>query len=239
MSPPLLERANAGLHAHVAAELMARVPNREARILDLGCGTGAFLGRLATMGYCALDGIDIALPGKPVAGATLHECDLDRTWPFEAESFDAVVAIEVIEHVENMGLVLNELARVLKPDGFTLITTQNVHSVEARTRWLIRSQLKQFDELGDPTHLSPVFLFPFERIAGRHGLRLTRHWGHPLDGSSPTSRPALRWLASGLRILGLHAHPGGDQLCMVLHKARAGDQTSSFDAKRRAVTAHY
>jgi len=207
MSSPRLERANAGLHAHVEAVLMASVTDRGARILDLGCGTGAFLRRLATIGYRALDGIDIALPGQSIAGVTLHESDFDRAWPFEAERFDAIVAIEVIEHVENMGLVLSELARV-----FTL---------------------------GDPTHISPVFLFPFKCLAGRHGLRLTRHWGHPLDGSSPTSRPALRWLASGLRILGLRAHPGGDQLCMVLHKARAGDQTSSFDVKRRAVTAHY
>lgn len=218
---------------------MASVTDRGARILDLGCGTGAFLRRLATIGYRALDGIDIALPGQSIAGVTLHESDFDRAWPFEAERFDAIVAIEVIEHVENMGLVLSELARVFKPDGVVLITTPNVHSVEARTRWLMRSELKQFDTLGDPTHISPVFLFPFKCLAGRHGLRLTRHWGHPLDGSSPTSRPALRWLASGLRILGLRAHPGGDQLCMVLHKARAGDQTSSFDVKRRAVTAHY
>ena len=45
------ERANAGLHAHVAHKVQALVPARNASVLDVGCGSGALLQRLAALGY--------------------------------------------------------------------------------------------------------------------------------------------------------------------------------------------
>jgi SAM-dependent methyltransferase len=232
------ERANAGLHDHVADELIRMAPGRETRILDLGCGTGAFLRRLATSGYRHLTGIDIKTPLVADAPIRYVECDLDRPWPIESGSVDLMVGIEVIEHVENTGTLLQEASRVLRPGGCLLLTTPNVHSVEARLRFLLLGQLKQFDALGDPTHVSPIFLFPARRLVERHALTIERTWGHPVDGSSPTSRPALRALARALRLMGVRGEPDGDQLCTVLRR-RAHEADPSDTAKQRAVTAHY
>jgi 2-polyprenyl-3-methyl-5-hydroxy-6-metoxy-1,4-benzoquinol methylase len=236
----LLERANAGLHAHVLAHATALVPDRNALVLDLGCGTGAFLAQLRLIGYRHLVGLDIA-PPPSLEGVRLNAIDLDACHTGLASgSVRLVTAIEMLEHVENLGGLLAELSRILAPTGKVLVTTPNVHSLEARLRWLLLGQLKQFDTLGDPTHVTPIFRFPFERLAARHGLRVVRCWGFPEDGSSPTSRRLLRVLAGVARLAGLDGDPAGDQLCMVLEPAaRGAGLLAGPEAKRQQVTAHY
>ncbi len=236
---PTAERANAGLHSHVLEQVLARVPDHSARILDLGCGSGALLGRLLVQGYRDLHGVDIVLPADPAPGISYTEADLDApVLPLEAASVHLILCVEFIEHVENPGALLRELKRVMHPDGQLLLTTPNVHSVEARLRLLLLGELKQFDAIGDPTHIAPVFSHPFALLLRRHGLRIERRWGFPSDGSSPTSRPALRLAARLLSGLGLKGSPAGDQLCLwVVHERPA--ERSHQGSKREAVTAHY
>ena len=236
------ERANAGLHAQVAQKVQALMPARNASMLDVGCGSGALLQRLAALGYGNLCGLDIAPPtaqGAADSAVRYIECDLDAcVTPLPAQSVDLALSIEVFEHVENLGSLLDELARVLAPQGLLLATTPNLHSLESRLRWLLTGRLKQFDAIGDPTHVNPLFLFPLDRVLRRHGLELVQSWGFPLDGSSPTSRPGLRAMARALRVLGLRGAPAGDQLCLLIRKApAAGDAT--VRSKRQALTAHY
>ena len=239
MPMPKLERANAGLHPHVIQKVLSRVPNRHARIVDLGCGSGAMLARLLAHGYQDLHGIDIALPADPAPGISFTEADLDAPMlPFQAGSLDLVLCVEFIEHVENPGALLREVARVLHPDGRLLLTTPNLHSVEARLRWLLLGQLKQFDSIGNPTHIAPVFSHPFVLLLQRHGLQVEQRWGFPEDGSSPTSRPTLRMAARLLRGLGLQGEPAGDQLCLWVRRSPQANASAPTD-KRQAITAHY
>lgn len=234
-----LERANAGLHPHVVERVLAEVHDRRSRIVDLGCGSGAMLGRLATQGYRELHGIDIARPADPLPGITFTEADLDApVLPFEPGSIDLLLCVEVIEHVENPGALLKEVARVLHPQGRLLVTTPNLHSVEARLRLLLLGELKQFDRIGDPTHIAPVFSHPFALLLRRQGLQVEERWGFPLNGASPTSRPALRLLANMLGLLGLKGAPAGDQLCMLIGHCRPDTLPVAAD-KRHALTAHY
>jgi len=232
------ERAMAGLHGHSLEQVLALVPRKNATLLDVGCGTGALLVRLEDQGYSTLIGIDIS-PPSDLAGVTLLACDLDaaRT-SIPDQSVDFAVSVEVFEHVENMGALLAEIARVLAPQGMLLLTTPNVHSLEARIRFLLLGKLKQFDEIGDPTHIYPIFQLPFGRVLSRYGLEVVNAWGFPLDGSSPSSRPGLRWLARAARAFGLKDGPRGDQLCMLIRPI-AVQTIAAADAKRAQVTSHY
>ena len=234
----LAERANSGLHAHVLEHILALEPRRDATILDVGCGTGALLSRLREHGYRRLMGLDIAPPAD-LPGIALHSVDLDACeTPLEDGSVDLAIAIEIVEHIENVGRLLDELFRLLAPGGRLLVTTPNVHSLEARLRFLLTGELKQFDRIGDPTHVYPVFQFPFRRVLDRHGFRVDSAWGFPVDGSSATSRLTLRALAGLARAVGLRAAPAGDQLCFLLERNTAAPAASG-DGKRAHVVAHY
>ena len=234
----LTERANPGLHEHVVARAMAITPDRSATVLDIGCGTGALLVRLREQGYTNLAGIDM-VPPAPIRGLRFHALDLDLpVFPLADQSVDLALAVEVMEHVENAGAFLAEVHRVLAPTGSLLLTTPNLHSVEARLRLLLLGKLKQFDSIGDPTHIYPVFSFPFNRLLTRHGLRVAQRWGFPEDGTSPTSRGALKTLAGLARALGVRGDPNGDQLCLVLQRCEQA-ATPSAGGKAAIVAAHY
>jgi 2-polyprenyl-3-methyl-5-hydroxy-6-metoxy-1,4-benzoquinol methylase len=235
----LTERTTGGLHEFVADRLTTLFPNRDARILDVGCGTGALLARLHTLGFKHLCGIDID-PPEALPGITFVPCDLDNfNTPLDAASVDLAVAVEVVEHVENIGGLLQELSRLLSPDGLILLTTPNVHSVEARLRFLLASHLKQFDAIGDPTHVTPIFLFPFTRILKRHGFSIIDASGYPQDGSSPTSRLSLRMLAKLARFFGAKDAPSGDTLYMLVGRSEDSGFSTNFETKRHDLTAHY
>lgn len=233
------ERANAGLHPHIVGRIAALRPDKAARILDVGCGTGAMLRALASKGYSNLRGLDIAPPLESVAGVSFLACDLDAcATPFEASSQDLIVSVEVFEHIENMGALLTEISRLLAADGHLLVTTPNVHSIEARLRFLLLGRLKQFDPIGDPTHISPVFLHPFTLLLRRHSLEIVESWGFPVDGTSPTSRTALRIAARLTKLMGLPASIAGDQLCLLIRRKPNASASAPLD-KKAALTAHY
>jgi SAM-dependent methyltransferase len=104
------------------------------RLLDIGCGPGTYTIHLAA-GYTSVDALDIeplrlddfraSIAGTAEEGRiTIHEAsatDLD----FPDATFDAVTAIEVIEHLVKLDRVLDEVYRVLKPGGSFLATTPN------------------------------------------------------------------------------------------------------------------
>ena len=234
----LTQRANSGLHTHVFDRIQLIEPRFDAVVLDVGCGTGALLAKLQQAGYRQLRGLDIS-PPPTFDGIEFVEADLDdcRSGIPDA-SIDLVVAVEVIEHIENLGSLLTELHRVLASNGSMFFTTPNLHSLEARIRWMFNAELKQFDKLGDPTHVMPIFEFPFRRVLARHGFAIQDSWGFPVNGFSQTSRPVLRGLASMASLLRLRGAPSGDQWCMVIKKSIAPIATD-FESKRNAVTHHY
>lgn len=235
----LTERTTGGLHKFVTDLVIQLVPHRDVKILDLGCGTGALLSRLQALGFQRLVGIDID-PPSILPGIELFQSDLDNCkTTLEAGSIDLVIAVEVFEHIENIGSLLQELSRLLGPTGYILMTTPNVHSVEARVRYLLTGLLKQFDAIGDPTHVNPIFRVPFERILKRHGFLVIDSWGHPEDGSSPTSRRGLRFIAKVARLFGVKGEPAGDTLCMLLGRTSDWEQSGSPQQKRENLTAHY
>ena len=232
----LKERANSGLHPHVVSHAVSLQPDRQAVLVDVGCGTGALLTRLRQEGYVDLTGVDIAPPAA-IKGIRLLTADLDDgTWSIASESVDLALAVEVIEHLENPGGFFAEIARILKRTGHLIVTTPNVNSVEARLRQFLTGNLKQFDRIGDPTHIYPVYLHPLRLLLNRHGLAVAQTWGFPEDGSSPTSRPKLRMLAGAARACGVRGLPDGDQLCMVIGRAQTPADPST---KVTVVTSHY
>ena len=69
-------------------------------------------------------------------GDAFHTADLNHPLPLPDKSFDVVVSVEGIEHLESPHLFLREVHRVLKDDGTLILTTPNIVSLRSRVRFL-------------------------------------------------------------------------------------------------------
>jgi SAM-dependent methyltransferase len=117
--------------------LEALGPVRDAPLLDLGCGTGAFLAA-AGRDLGSAWGVDIALRALLVARKRLDEeglghirlvCGCAERLPFPDRSFGGIVAGDVIEHVADQGTTLAEAYRVLVPGGRLFLAAPNRFSL--------------------------------------------------------------------------------------------------------------
>lgn len=95
------------------------LPRKAARVLDIGCGRGDYLGMLAQVSreVVALDFADILLKDaqkKSNPKVTDYILGDATSLPFAADSFDLVLAAQVIAHIPNPDAFLQEINRVLK-----------------------------------------------------------------------------------------------------------------------------
>jgi len=92
------------------------------KILDVGCGTGLLLKEL--QGFGQIRGIDMSQLAidfcreRGLTGVTFGEA---TAIPFPDDSFDVVLALDVIEHVADDAMAAREIRRVLKPGGMAIV----------------------------------------------------------------------------------------------------------------------
>jgi SAM-dependent methyltransferase len=114
---------------NLIADELSGMGSRPKSVLDCGCGDGSLLSVIATRIPCGrLHGMDITenVPldraGLPIQFRTQ---DLGHPIPEEMQgTYDLVLCSEVIEHVENDGMVLRNLADLTAPGGMVVLTTQ-------------------------------------------------------------------------------------------------------------------
>ena len=115
------------------------------RVLDLGCGKGRFAAHLKGSGAEVI-GLDLSAAMLASATGLARVRASAKRLPFADDAFDAVVAIEVLEHVGAVGPVLDEARRVLKPGGRLAIVDKNAGALDARRPWLPGLVVKWIDE---------------------------------------------------------------------------------------------
>jgi ubiquinone/menaquinone biosynthesis C-methylase UbiE len=115
---------------HVARYAFARRYAPGKRVLDAGCGTGYGSAELAQAAAAvtgvdiATDAIEYARANYPIPGLRFIESSCTAI-PFPPESFDVLVAFEVIEHLTDYRVFLDECARVLTEDGLFIVSSPN------------------------------------------------------------------------------------------------------------------
>jgi SAM-dependent methyltransferase len=183
-----------------------------ARVADVGAGNGYFsqaLGeRLLARGIdpaahiAACDVVPSAYRYAPVECRAIGD---DGRLPFADETFDAVVSIEVIEHVENQFAFVRELARIARRGAIVIVTTPNVLNANSRTRTLLQGFPLLFDPLPvegtDVRHVSghihPISPYYLAIAARRAGL--VDPTFHP-DRTKTSAALLTALLAPGLRL---------------------------------------
>ena len=130
-------------------------PDREPRLLDIGCGTGLFVsGESRDKTAIGVDFSREALGFTRRRGVSNLICADSQVLPFSSESFDMVTAFDHIEHVDHDDALIAEAHRVLRPGGIALISVpahpflQGIHDDalhhKRRYRW------DELDRLFDP-----------------------------------------------------------------------------------------
>jgi 2-polyprenyl-6-hydroxyphenyl methylase/3-demethylubiquinone-9 3-methyltransferase len=174
---------------------LAGIGSGGARVLDAGCGGGLVAKGLIDAGMSVV-GLDLSVLALGVArraagdGFRPAAGRIERL-PFADESFDAIVAPDVLEHIPDLPAAVADLARVLRPGGSLLFDTIN------RTAWAWVTALWGAERLlglaPRGTHDWRLFIRPHEldrllRAAGLARVALT--------GLRPRIGP--RQMASGL-----------------------------------------
>jgi SAM-dependent methyltransferase len=104
------------------------------RMLDLGCGSGWFMSTMRDQGW-ETHGVEISRPaaevGRKTRGLDIFPGTL-REARFPDAYFDYVRSNHSLEHITSPGETLEEIHRILRPDGKVLIGVPNVGSLNAR-----------------------------------------------------------------------------------------------------------
>ncbi|MBK8150694.1 MAG: class I SAM-dependent methyltransferase [Acidobacteria bacterium] len=156
-------------------ELVKKYVSEPASIIDLGAGQGAFSKSLRELGHRVL-AVDSDPDNWRVPEVEVLDIDLDCEFASKvgARKFDAVVAIEIIEHVENPFSFAREAAKLLNEGGFLFLTTPNVEAVSSRLIFLYTGRLKHFSawETVRPAHITPIFRWKLEMLLDEAGFEI-------------------------------------------------------------------
>jgi len=119
----------------LVVSLLRQAGKVEGDILDMGAGSGYLTRLLANSrakGAAGLAACDLEAAPFSGEGVPFTQCNVDEGLPYPDASFDAVVAIEVMEHTRTSYRVLGEIARVLRPGGVVIFSVPNVGHMLSR-----------------------------------------------------------------------------------------------------------
>lgn len=153
-------RSNFTGYMKVVAGMTARLP--PGRVLDIPAGAGQMTDAMRSQGH------EVVPADINRHDATFVHADMTARLPFKDASFDAVVCLEGVEHVQRPHDLIGELFRVCRVGGCVIVSTPNVSSMFSRLQFLFTGTLHQFHftqlrELppgaeDDRFHVSPVDL---------------------------------------------------------------------------------
>ncbi|NTW27557.1 MAG: class I SAM-dependent methyltransferase [Candidatus Moranbacteria bacterium] len=119
---------------------IAEVRCKNKKTLDMGCGFGSFL-KYDKDNFTGIEINDIAIEYCKKNNFKVEKINANKI-PFESESFDKVVALQVIEHltIDDAYNMLTEAERILKKDGELILSTE----MNTKTFWDTFSHVKPY-----------------------------------------------------------------------------------------------
>jgi 2-polyprenyl-3-methyl-5-hydroxy-6-metoxy-1,4-benzoquinol methylase len=188
------------------------------KVLDVGC-LGGRLSRLILEANNEVWGVELNEAAAREAerrGVRVKVANVEEGLPFEAATFDAVHAGEIIEHLYDTKFFLEEANRVLRPGGVLVFTTPNLNSLDNRLRVLAGGYLGLAGAYPEDHFGGHIRVFNLGKIH-----ELCRQTGFRVEGvrGVPALEPKGKWVDRALGVAGRLA-PTLSKLLVV--KARKG-----------------
>jgi len=152
-------------------------------ILDVGCGGGILCEGMARRG-AVVTGLDVEMDAIACAQehASYHDLSINYVCQpielFEANPFDSITCMEMLEHVQEPGLVIQHCARLLKEGGYLFLSTLN-RTLKAYATAIIGAeyildllprQTHDFDKFMKPSELANMIRSSGLEMVGMTGL---------------------------------------------------------------------
>jgi len=178
------------------------------RLLDVGCATGLFLRAMQSAPGWELYGVDISPHAVRIARETYHLNVMEGTLEaphFSDSFFDVVTMWDVFEHLHDPARSLQEIFRILRPDGVLVLRVPNGGGWDAQ---VFRSY---WAGLEPPRHLYVFTPRTLQAVLERNRFEVIRRT--TLSGAYTTFLLSLKfWLRDGLgaradRLVDMFYHP--------------------------------
>lgn len=170
--------------------------DKTGRVLDLGCGEGAFADFLGNChDYHGVDNDAEKVGAAKRKGLDVVRLDLDYGLPFPNGTFDIVVIGEIIEHMPNVSTFLAEIARVLKDNGIIVGSTPNAGNP---SRYVLDEFLGKGKDDVYRRHLYIFNRWQLRALFELNGLKVTKLVGVTFLPLSKYTIRLNRWLGRKL-----------------------------------------
>ncbi|NIY15911.1 MAG: methyltransferase domain-containing protein [Nitrospinaceae bacterium] len=156
-------------------------PDPGISMLELCPGQGDLSRQLLNAHYKNLEALDINPENFKVAEIKCHPGNLADDLPFEDNTYDLVLAVEGIEHLEDQYHFIKECTRILKPKGTLIVTTPNIISFGSRIKFLFTGfyslctrPLSEFKKDWVNEHIAPLTFWQLRHILHTHGMLIKK-----------------------------------------------------------------
>ena len=167
--------------------------NLTGKIFDYGAGMGHMTRRLlACQRFEHVAAADIrGIPSDLEGRVEWIQQDLNIPLMGHDEAFSTIVAVEVIEHLENPRMVMRELSRALIPGGTIVLSTPNNESLRSLAALLARGHYVAFSDSCYPAHITALLRKDFMRICEEVGLLPPEFYFSGVGGIP--GKPSISW----------------------------------------------
>jgi 2-polyprenyl-3-methyl-5-hydroxy-6-metoxy-1,4-benzoquinol methylase len=140
------------------------------KILDIGCGTGAFLNNIQQAGWQII-GLEPDANAIKTANSLykISPKTPEELFSLPANSFDAITMWHVLEHVHQLQEYIEQLKNLIKPQGAIFIAVPNYQSLDAE---FYCAHWAAYDVPRHLYHFSPKSM---EHLVSLHGLKIKAH----------------------------------------------------------------
>lgn len=121
------------------------------QVIDIGGNTGVISQIASEIGYniTVADISDKALNKAKKRGLKVRKLDFNEDFILPDKKYDVVIAGEIIEHILDVNKFLSECNRILKDDGYLILSTPNLSTFKDRVRFLFGKMPYQINPIHD------------------------------------------------------------------------------------------